>query len=246
MTVSKPILKYLFADDLKHLGWIMLAMLGINIFLGIVTTGGTNINGLEFIFGFILLVGWAESFEEDLHFYTQHGISRRTIFASTTVGMIISSVVFTIALMVTTGLLALFATIMPVDLSYLSIFSTFYTQQLAGMGTVQGILVHFVWAWAILFAFGAVGQFGASLYYILSKLGRYIALSVIIFVVVLAPRFLIPMSGDLEAIIETFVNVIVYGGDWGNPGRAIATALVVAVACLIGSWLCARRCQMKK
>jgi len=246
MTLSKPILKYGFADDLKALGWIMLVVLGINIFLGVVSVGNTNINGLEYIFGLILLIGYAGYFEESLHFFIQHGVSRRTISVSTTVSMVISSLLFTIAVMVTTGLLALFAAVAPVDTSYLSVFSTFYTQQLAGMGAVQGVLVHFVWTWATLLAFGAVGEFGASFYYILSKLGRYIALGVIIFVVVLLPRFLIPMLGDLEAMIEAFVNIIIYGGDWGNPFTAIAVTLGVATACLIGSWLCVRRCKMKK
>ena len=243
MILSKPILKYNFADDLKHLGWIMLGVLGFNIVFGVVSMGTTNINGFELLFGLILLIGWAGHFEETLHFYAQHGVSRRTIFANTAVGIAISSALFTVALLLTIGLLALSAMALPIDMGYLSVFATFYTQQLTGMGIVPGLLLHFVWAWAILMVFSAVGQFGASLYYILSKLGRYIALGVIIFTVVFLPRLLIAVEGDL---IEAFVNVIFYGGDWGRPGQAIVTALCVAAACLIGSWLCMRRCQMKK
>jgi len=248
MAISKPILKYLFRDDFKHLGWIVLSVLAINIFLGLVSGGNASLGGLEFIFGFILFVGWAESFNEDLHFYTQLGVSRRTISLNTTIGMVISSAVFTVAFMVTAGLLTLVASAFPVD--SISI-STLYTRHLAGMGAVQGHLVHFAWTWAILLAFSAFGQFSSSLYYILSKLGRYIALAVIIFTVVLAPRFVLPhflnlMFGDLDAMIEVFVNILVYGGSWVSLCMSIAANLCIAAACLIGSWLCTRRCKMKK
>ena len=246
MTLSKPILKHIFADDLHHIGWIMLSVFGISILISILSGSNASLGGLEFIFGFILLVGWAESFDEDMHFYTQLGVSRRTISANTVIGMAISSAVFTIAFMVTVGLLSLVALALPVD--FISI-STLYTQHLLGnMGAIPGLFVHFVCTWAILLAFGAIGRFGASLYYILSKLGRYIALAVIIFTLIIVPNLLLPRLVDLETMIEAFVGAIVYGhsGNWGNPGIAIAAALGVAAICLIGSWLCIRRCKMKK
>jgi len=246
MTLSKPILKHNFIDDLRHIGWIILSVFGISILIGILSGGNASLGGLEFIFGFILLVGWAESFAEDLHFYTQLGVSRRTISTSVMVAMLISSAVFTAAFMVTVGLLSLVSLAIPVD--FLSV-STFYTQYLAdSMGAISGFLVHFVWTWAILLTFGAVGWFGASLYYILSKLGRYIALGVIIFTFVGVPNFLLPRLFDLESVIEAFVNLIVYGqsGNWGSPGASIIGALIAAAACLVGSWLCMRRCKMKK
>ena len=244
MTISKPILKHNFTDDLKHICWIVLGVLGFSILpqIFLAFEPEVQVTGVEFMFGLILLIGWASYYEEHTHFYAQHGVSRRTMFTSSTVAMAISSALFAIAFMVAAGLLVLLSAVLPVSISV----STLFTQHLAGVGTALGLLVHFVWTWSILLAFSAVGQFGASLYYILSKLGRYIALGVIIFVVVVLPRFLIPMLGNIENMIDAIVHMFVYGGNWGNPGMSIALALGVATVCLISSWLCMRRCQMKK
>jgi len=245
MIISKPILKHNFADDLQHLGWIMLAVLGISIVpqIFLAFDHGVQISGLEFIFGLILLIGYASYFEEHMHFYAQHGVSRRTMFTSGAVSMVISSTLFTIAVMVAAGLLALLSVVLPFDAS----IATLYTQHLTGMGVAPGLFVHFVWTWAILMALGTIGEFGASLYYILSKLGRYIALGVLIFVVVVLPQILArALFNDFDSAIDAFVNMLVYGDGWGSPGTSIAVALGVAVVCLVGSWLCMRRCQMKK
>jgi len=243
MNISKPILKQSFIDDLRHLGWIMLGVLGISLFIGVVATpGGANVGGLEYIVGFILLVGWADAFEGDLHFYTQLGVSRRTIFASTVVGMAISAVLFTTAFLIVVGLLSLIASAVPGDV----FFATLRLQHLGGMGLAPGLLLHFVWTWAILISGAALGQFAGSLYYILSKLGRYIALGVIIFTVVLLPQLIIPRLNDFDVIIEAFVDMAVYGVSWGNPGTFISISLGIALASLIGSWFCVRRCKMKK
>ena len=248
MTINKAALKFHLHDDFKSIGTICAILLAVSILptLFITVTVGNNVmnvmSGLEFMFGFVLFIGWIEHFSVGLHFFTQHGMSRRSIFASDITYLLFGSLMYAVAALLTGAIVGLVVPLL--GASYTSAFVSMYPHLLAGMNGVAAGLLHLVWTWAIIMAGSALGIFVGSLYHILSTMGRYIALGCLILLVIVLPRFLV--GTDVDGFVETLTSFVTGAMDLGSPAGVIGAAACVAAIGIVGYWLCVRRCKVKK
>ena len=258
MMLRLSILEYYLKGVIKGLGLFVLIYTGIVTVIAMLTavtvatvTGngtGVQMNGQELAFGIAAFVSGWSLFREDIHFFIQHGVSRRTAFVGFIVQWIFVSLLFSVALVLVFTLWMHLIDLLlgTINHNITDMFQQLYRQRLGQMGTVAGYGLNVLFSWAFFLAAGILGYCVSSLLYRMDKIGKTI-LGVGAGLLVFSLPFLNrATSGHLARfggwILERFLGDI----QNPNPWNAIVCFLILSVIALCASWLLVRRCKLKK
>lgn len=248
MTLLKPVVESYLRDSCKSLMWVALVytavIAAIVLVVGVISinyydnTGVIMIGGAEVVFVLTMLIVCISSFKGNIHFFIQHGISRRTAFLGFVLHLPIAGVVYAVTALFLTGLISW----LPGTSLEAFLFGAIYYEWLGAMGTLPSFLIHFIWTWALLFTVGAAGYFFAALFYSLNTIGKILLPVVIIVIIPMINR----LTGGLIVQFKDWLSWMFRGGDAMNPLNDIGFFLVLSAIVLGFSWLFVRRYKLEK
>ena len=251
MILRKAVVEYHERLTLKPALLCILIYTGAFLFFtGISTTdnfGSGWMSGLEPIFGIFFLIVCMSTFSEDTHFFLQHGVSRKAIFAGFAVYMLIASAIAALAMLLMDGFFRWVTSFEAVGLQTESLIFGLFAPWLGTMGTVTGLLVIFLWSWAMLLLAGVLGYFIASLFYRLNKLGKVLVPVGAGVVFVFLPLIIgLSRNEMLSQIMRWFWETIRGRGDMASPMNSMGIFFLLAALLLFVCWLLLRRFQVRK
>ena len=265
MALRLPVLEYYLKRVIKGLGLFILIYMGIVTAITLITavtigafTPGTVIigtdegtmqmNGQEMAFGIAAFIACWSLFREEIHFFIQHGVSRRTAFIGFVLQWVLASLLFSVSLVFIFALWFYLVDFLPsiANTNITDIFQELYRLRLAQMGTVAGYGINILFTWALFFAAGMLGYCVSSLLYRMEKIGKTV-LGVIVGLFAFSLPFLNrATNGGLLRIGRWMLERFLGDMENPNPWNAIVFFFILAVIALCASWLLVRRCRLKK
>ena len=212
-----------------------------------VRIGGANegsVSSYEVLFAIALISICLSIYRESLHFFIQHGISRRTTYLGFFLFLLFTSLAFSIAATLLNVLLAWVVAVTSGNTNILMLPAQIYPEFLATVSPLARTLVSLSFNWVFLFALGALGWLIAALFNQLSKMGKVLVGSAVAgFYLILLPL----INRMVDGRLGTWAFYALRGrGEMPMPGNAILVLLAHAVLWLALSWLLMRRFKVQK
>ena len=223
-----------------------ISLLTVGLF-GVVSSSGqveTHMNGHEIavvIFAFIF--AWS-SFRDEMHFFIQHGISRKTSFFGFVIHWVIVSLVLSFIGVALPLLLVALSELFSANINVESMFGGIYAGFSESRMALYGI--HVLWLWALTMFSGFSAYFLSVLLYRMEKVGKFILGGAFASLFIILPAI---NRVTNDAVLRFFAMIgRLFIGDVANPNpvNGIVFFAVLAVAFTVGAFLLIRRVKLQK
>lgn len=248
----KPTVTYYLKNSAKVFMLYYIIMIIVNIFFAglfitINSNGETTSSANEMLTaGVILIIGLC-SFKDELHFFLQNGVSRRTTFLSFLLHLGILCAAAAAAEMILGailhGLMYNFS-----QYTYVSYFDMFYSQRTVFTGAVSGGILNYFWNFALFLIAGTAGYLLTNIYYLWGKWGK------IIFSICLWGGLFIALpivdanvfGYAITLALARFMDFVMGASRGWNPLYFIVTCTAGAAIAAACTWPMTRRARIKK
>ena len=241
----KKILKYQCYDFLKAIVvyyFVIILILSLAL-VGLHMTGSHERNGIGFCSEFFCLIVGLCMFREYFYLFTQNGVSRRRIFASACMCLVIFSAVLSIM-----DILALYVleALPASNITYMTICSTLYSPFLNSANPGLRLVVELVVTFLVMYAFFAVGYLISICFYRSPKPGKVgIAVGLPLVVVGGIPTLMVAFPDIFARLMSFFLLIMGYSNTSnGNPFIGIVTLTVFSLAITSFSYLAVKGAQI--
>ena len=223
-----------------------LSLLTVGLF-GVASSSGqvqTHMNGHEIavvIFAFIF--AW-NSFRDEMHFFIQHGISRKTSFFAFVIHWVMVSFALSLIGVILPLLHVALGELFSANINVESMFGPIYAGFTESSLTLYSI--HFVWLWTLMMLSGFLAYFISALLYRMEKLGKFILGGAIASLFIILPAINRVTSG---AVVRFFAMIgRLFIGDVANPNpiNGILFFAILALMFTVGAFFLIRRVKLQK
>lgn len=250
----KPTMSYYLKNSAKVLTRYYAIWAGITILFSALVTivsvgGGVSNSGMEMVTTVIIFILGLCSFKDELHFFLQNGVSRRTAFISFFLHLAILCAATAAAEMIVGWVLEAIVNLMNADKgSYISLFEMFYGGRTMFTGVFSGGVVRYIWTFTLFLIAGTAGYLVTNIYYFFNKWGKVI-LSVGVwggvFVLYPAADYYL-FDGAIGRALSSFMGFL-FGIDKGfNPLYFVVICIIASALLAACTWPLTRRAKIKK
>ena len=251
MLQNKAVLHFYMHFAFKSVAIAAGIYMGISLLIialfGFVSGSGqveTHMNGHEaaiVIFAFIF--AW-NSFRDEMHFFIQHGVSRKTSFFAFALHWVLVSLLLSALGVMLPLLLRVLGDLFSANINVESMFGPIYAGFSDSTLALHGI--HLVWLWALTMLSGFLAYFISVLLYRMEKLGRFILGGALASLFVILPAINRVTSGAVQRFFAAVGRLFI--GDMANPNpiNGIMFFAVLAIAFTIAAFFLIRRVKLQK
>lgn len=218
---------------------VIASYLFISFLASLESVNMTQMSGFEAATMIFLLVTGLNSFKPAFYLFMQNGISRKTMFYSYFISMLVAS-----------GIMALIDsiayTLVGSNRGIFSLFDQLYNKLYEDQLVVK-VLVNFIWAWSAYLAFSLIGYFITILYYRMNKVLKLIvSISVPCLLFIVLPIVDTYYNGEISLFIDKAFDFLFGSGAHVNPFASVLSCSLISIIFAVLSFCLARKAVIKK
>lgn len=246
----KASIKYQIKDNIRSIivfYFIILFVMSL-ITISVVmpnNSGSSSLSGMEMSSVIFLFILGLSSFKDNFHMFLQNGLSRKTLFLSEVLSMLVIAVGMSIVDFSILKLIKLISENVR-GLKATSIFEMSYYKHIDSISNLQMYTEKLIFQIGMYLAISLVGYFIAIAYYRMNKAAkRAVAIGVPVGFSCILPLIDATLTNGK---ITKFINDVItyaFGIKSGNPYHAMITFLIVAITFGCFSWLVMRKAVVK-